>query len=67
MGQPEAAPSYRSVPEWQKGVPQSMQRAACCGSVLASKAGCASFQSLTRSRGGRAGRSSRSNSMNPVG
>jgi hypothetical protein len=29
MGQPEAMP-LSSVPVWQKGTPQSMQRAACC-------------------------------------
>ena len=67
MGQPETAPSYRT-PEWQKGVPQSMQRAAWMrDSSSAPKASWNSFQSPTRSAGGRSGGSARSYSMKPVG
>ena len=32
MGQPEAMPAM-SLPVWQKGMPQSMQRAPCSRSV----------------------------------
>ena len=56
------------TPEWQKGVPQSMQRAAWernSSSVL--KAEWNSFQSLTRSAGGLSGGNARSYSMKPVG
>ena len=67
IGQPEAAPSYMTAP-WQKGVPQSMQRAAWSrNSSLVLKAVWNSFQSFTRSAGARSGGSARSYSIKPVG
>src|SRR5512137_2954669 len=66
MGQPEAMPLSR-VPVWQKGTPQSMQRAACSRSLPCSRWRWNSFQSRMRSRAKRYWGSSRRYSMKPVG
>src|SRR5262249_9019772 len=57
----------RSVPVWQKGTPQSMQRAAWVWSFFSSKCSWNSCQSLMRSLALRSAGSSRRYSMNPVG
>src|ERR1051325_6480888 len=66
IGQPEAMPA-RSVPVWQKGTPQSMQREPCVRSRSSSMWRWNSFQSTVRFAGSRSTGSSRLNSMNPVG
>ena len=65
-GQPEAIPAM-SLPVWQNGMPQSMQRAPCARRVSSAYGGCVSLQSLMRSSGGRSCFGSRGYSMNPVG
>src|SRR6516165_7160491 len=57
----------RSVPVWQNGTPQSMQRAPCFCSVSSSLCSWNSSQSRVRTSGGRASGSSRGYSKNPVG
>src|SRR5262249_26130715 len=66
MGQPEAIPSS-SVPVWQNGTPQSMQRAPCSWSLASAVCSWNSCQSWTRSTGCRTSGNSRGNSRNPVG
>src|SRR5207245_1159304 len=66
MGQPEAIP-LRSVPVWQKGMPQSMQRAPCSRSFFSSMCRWNSFQSRIRSIAGRSSGNSRKYSIKPVG
>ncbi len=51
-GHPEAMPPI-SLPVWQKGTPQSMQRAPCSRSVCSEQEVCISSQSRMRSSGGR--------------
>ena len=65
-GQPEAMPEI-SLPVWQNGTPQSMQRAPCWRRRFSSMWWWNSFQSRTRSTGVRSTGSSRRYSMNPVG
>src|SRR5262245_63226949 len=65
-GQPEAMPLI-SLPVWQNGTPQSMQRAPCWRRRFSSMWWWNSFQSRTRSAGERSTGSSRRYSMNPVG
>src|SRR5215471_2857901 len=65
-GQPEAAPEI-SLPVWQNGTPQSMQRAPCWRSRFSSMWWWNSFQSRTRSAGERSTGSSRRYSIKPVG
>src|ERR1051326_3566125 len=65
-GQPDAIPLI-SVPVWQNGMPQSMQRAPCVRSFSSAKCSWNSFQSLVRSFGERSCGSSRAYSMKPVG
>ena len=66
MGQPVARPAITS-PVWQKGVPQSMQRAPWSRSFLAGNSSWNSSQSWMRSSGLRSGGSSRFSSRKPVG
>src|ERR1035441_7982082 len=66
MGQPEAMP-LRSVPVWQNGTPQSMQRAPCSRSLAGSRCKWNSFQSRMRSTAVRASGNSRRDSIKPVG
>ena len=56
-----------NLPVWQKGIPQSMQRAPCVRSFFSSMWWWNSFQSFTRSVGVRSTGSSRKYSMKPVG
>src|SRR5579863_3527762 len=65
MGHPEAPPGS-SVPVWQNGTPQSMQRAPCSCSFFSERWSWNSFQSRTRSLGLRSGGNCRSYSMKPV-
>src|SRR5580698_5840305 len=65
IGQPEAPPG-NTVPVWQNGTPQSMQRAPCSFSVGSGRCSWNSCQSRTRVLGSRPGGSRRSYSMNPV-
>src|SRR5262245_39440157 len=65
MGQPEAIPA-RSVPVWQKGTPQSMQRAPCLRRPSSGRWWWNSFQSLVRSKGAASAGSSRGTSMKPL-
>ena len=58
MGQPAAMPSRRA-PVWQKGTPQSMQRAPWLRSIASSAWSWNSSQSRTRSAGGRSSGNSR--------
>src|SRR3954454_13514792 len=66
IGQPEAMPLKR-VPVWQKGMPQSMHRAACSCNFFCSIWRWNSFQSLSRSWAERSAGSSRRYSRNPLG
>src|SRR5512139_3672222 len=66
IGQPVAMPLI-SLPVWQNGTPQSMQRAPCWRRRFSSRCGWNSFQSPSRSSGARSTGSSRRYSMNPVG
>ena len=65
-GQPEAIPPIMQ-PDWQKGTPHSMQRAACflCSSSFSGVLN--SWKCLILSRGASAVEVSRSYSKNPVG
>src|ERR1044072_5915794 len=65
-GQPEAMPEI-SLPVWQNGTPQSMQRAPCCRSRFSSMWWWNSFQSRTRSAGERSTGSSGRYSIKTVG
>src|SRR5512135_406526 len=56
-----------SLPVWQNGTPQSMQRAPWLRSRFSSRCGWNSSQSPMRSMGARSTGSSRRYSMNPVG
>src|SRR5438128_1774726 len=66
IGHPDAMPSM-SVPVWQNGMPQSMQRAPCRRRWTSSPSAWNSCQSRTRAAGAFTIGSSRGNSRKPVG
>ena len=66
IGQPEAMP-LMSVPVWQNGMPQSMQRAPCLRSLSSGMWWWNSFQSRDALERRAVGGSSRRYSMKPVG
>lgn len=66
IGQPDAIPLI-NVPEWQNGMPQSIQRAPCSWSLSSSMWRWNSFQSLIRSSAFLSIGSSLKYSINPVG